>query len=162
MTHTCLSHSLSYMWQSCATYGSHSLTHMWHMTVTQPHICDTRLTHDFQSRVITVHVISRERAFVAKYSLFYRALLQKRPIRLTHDFQSRVITVRKVNVISRERAFVAEYSLFYRALLQKRPILLRSLLIVFTPQWYLGRGFLSRVVWLCDMGWLRLVGSLKW
>jgi len=28
----------------------------------------------------------------------------------------------------------AEYSLFYRALLQKRPIMLRSLLIVATPQ----------------------------
>jgi len=34
----------------------------------------------------------------------------------------------------------AEYRLFYRAPLQKRPIILRSLLIVATPDWSSGAG----------------------
>ena len=42
----------------------------------------------------------------------------------------------------------AEYRLFYRSLLQKRPIILRSLLVTATVVRH-------------DMGWLRLVGSLK-
>jgi len=41
---------------------------------------------------------SKSQVSVAEYSLFYRALVQKRPI-------------------------LSEYSLFYRALLQKRPMI---------------------------------------
>ena len=57
----------------------------------------------------------------------------------------------------------AEYSFFYWARLQKKPIILRSLLIVASPQVYFYM-FLSRVIRWCSVvcraaQWLRLVGS---
>ena len=72
----------------------------------------------------------------AEYSLFYRALLQKRPIVL----RSLLIVATPYCIL--HRLFdLLEYSLFYRALLQKRPIVLRSLLIVATPYCILHRLF---------------------
>ena len=50
----------------------------------------------------------------------------------------------------------AEYRHFYRALLQKRPRILRNLLIEASPyQMYHSHHIIH------NMGWLRLVGSLK-
>jgi len=60
---------------------------------------------------------------MAEYRLFYRALLQKRPIIL-----------RSLRVVATPKVSFAEYRLFYRALLQKRPIILRSLLVIATPK----------------------------
>ena len=51
----------------------------------------------------------------AEYSLFYRALLQKRPMFLTNQHIIRMIT----NRIKLQVSF-GEYNLFYRALLQKK------------------------------------------
>jgi len=69
----------------------------------------------------------------AEYSLFYMALLQKRPVNL----RSLLIVATPYHVQVRMEVVIensfAEYSLFYMALLQKRPIHLRSLLIVATP-----------------------------
>ena len=54
----------------------------------------------------------------------------------------------------------AEYSLFYRALLQKSPMILGSLLIVATPYQH-SRDRDNIQCTINDMGWLRLVSSLK-
>ena len=75
----------------------------------------------------------------AEYSLFYRALLQKKPIILRSLLI--VATAYPVFIPNINNAILckmvkcsinAEYRLFYRALLQNRPIILRSLLIVAT------------------------------
>jgi len=72
----------------------------------------------------------------AEYSLFNRALLQKRPNHTPkthkHIRMERMEWLRLVGSSKLQVSF-AEYSLFHRALLQKRPIILRSLLIVATP-----------------------------
>jgi len=85
----------------------------------------------------------------AEYRLFYRALLQKRPIfKIALCVQCVMIRahwavfpyqryghmgwLRLVGSLKLQVSF-AEYRLFYRALLQKRPIFLRSLLIVAIP-----------------------------
>jgi len=54
----------------------------------------------------------------------------------------------------------AEYSLFHWALLQKSPMILGSLLIVATPYQH-SRDRDNIQCTMNDMGWLRLVGSLK-
>ena len=54
----------------------------------------------------------------------------------------------------------AEYSLFYRALLQKSPMILGSLLIDATPYQH-SRDRDNIQCTINDMGWLRLVSSLK-
>jgi len=56
----------------------------------------------------------------AEYSLFYRALLQKRPVIL---LQKRLPCKNDTHV-ALHSCSRAEYSLFYRALLQKRPVIL--------------------------------------
>jgi len=66
---------------------------------------------------------------LAEYRLFYRALLQKRPVKkidILHCLCMLTAGNNKVYVLSS----LAEYSLFYRALLQKRRIFLGSLIIV--------------------------------
>jgi len=60
----------------------------------------------------------------SEYRLFYRALLQKRPILL----RSLLIVNDSCDII--DWMAHSEYRLFYRALLQKRPIILSSWLIV--------------------------------
>jgi len=97
----------------------------------------------------------------AEYSLFYRALFQKRhiifkeptnrshPILLSHIGHKPFLTAKVFS--SRDNTasdngtaqsflvsfcYFAEYSLFYRTFLQKRPIILRSLGIVATPYYY--------------------------
>jgi len=87
-----------------------------------------------------------------EYRLFYRALLQKRPIILT--CQLAMGWLRLVGLLKSQVSF-AEYRLFYRALLKKRPIILRSLLLEATPYGYITWEVMSY------MEWLRLVGSLK-
>ena len=81
--------------------------------------------------------------FFAEYSLFYRALLQKRPIILRSLLIVGTPYIIKCSYIVKKpqlslrwshicicslkvQVFFAEYRLFYRALLQKRPIILRS------------------------------------
>ena len=74
----------------------------------------------------------------AEYSLFYRALLQKRPIILRSLLIEKSEDQKKINrryrspreihiELSEDQMQVSfvEYSLFYRALLQKRPIILK-------------------------------------
>ena len=71
----------------------------------------------------------------------------------------------------------AEYRLFYRALLQKRQVILKSLLVVATPQYsariqapcrllrYIYALYTSRCLYIGtmyhSMGWLHVVGPLK-
>ena len=87
----------------------------------------------------------------AEYHLLYGALLQKRLVILrslliiaTPEYKSKSTCVCVLNMYYgclrlvgslKLQVSVAEYSLFYRALLQMRPIILRSLLIVATPQY---------------------------
>ena len=84
-------------------------------------------TFNFKEPTNRSHPTSQQQCFVissAEYRLFYRALLQKRPIILRSPL---------IVATSEQQCFVisfAEYSLYYRALLQKRPIIFRSLLIV--------------------------------
>ena len=95
---------------------------------------------------------------MSEYSLFYRALLQKRPMIL-----------RSLLIVAIPYVVPYCYSLFYRALLQKRPMILRSLLIVAIPYVvpYCYRLFYRALLQkrpYCarhTMGWLRLAGSLK-
>ena len=70
----------------------------------------------------------------AEYSLFHKALLQKRPI-ILRSYKSQPPRIMK----SRQKN-----SLFCWALLQKRPIILRSLQIVGTPQ-YTTKGHARQV-----------------
>ena len=82
----------------------------------------------------------------AEYRLFYRALLQKRPIfKIAQCVMIRahwaVFPYQRYGYMGWLRLLgsfklqvsFTEYRLFYRALLQKRPIFLRSLLIVAIP-----------------------------
>jgi len=75
----------------------------------------------------------------AEYSLFDRALLQKRPVILRSRFRVKtlnhhmdIVWLRFVGSLKFQVSF-ADYRLFYRALLHKRPVILRSLPIVVTP-----------------------------
>ena len=72
---------------------------------------------------------------VAEYSLFYRALLQKRPV----IFAASIMRWLWLAGSFKLKVSLAEYSLFCRALLQKRPVIFAATI----------------------MGWLRLVGSFK-
>jgi len=101
----------------------------------------------------------------AEYSLFYRALLQKRPILSRsllivatpyHELQTPLLNFTKrgptllkegllllyssrfLNLRPQIKLYVsfAKNNLFFRALLQKRPIILGSLLIVATPYFW--------------------------
>ena len=91
-----------------------------------------------------------------EYCLFYRALLQKRPVilrslllrimtgELTFENVQEIVQnlerhclcyVGWLRLVSSIKLLVSftEYRLFYRALLQKRPLIFRRLLIVATP-----------------------------
>jgi len=69
--------------------------------------------------------------------LFYRALLQKRPMILKSlfDLSRSTSTMGRLRLVGSLKVQVsfAEHRFLYRALLQKWPIMLRSLLIVATP-----------------------------
>jgi len=78
----------------------------------------------------------------AEHRLFYRALLQKRPIIYITVWMVFMITItmgwlRSVGLIKLYVSF-AEYRLFYRALLQKRPTILSILLTKATPERWLA------------------------
>jgi len=91
----------------------------------------------------------REREGGCSSCLFYRALLQKRPIILRSLLMvdaARVGRLRLVGSLKLEVSF-AEYCVFYRALLQKRPMILRSLLLVAVGGWgSYGVATLSRLL----------------
>jgi len=74
----------------------------------------------------------------AEYRLFYRALLQKRPVILS--------------------ILLTEYRLFYRALLQKRPVILSILLTEATPYSlvYYSRGGVSEAKRQITRTWERM------
>ena len=113
--------------------------------------------------VATISRLLKITSLFCRIRLFYRAVLQKRPIILRSllivatPYKSIVTvhgTLKRFRTLKRSmtpsllyiwgwlrlvgslklQVSVAEYSLFYRALLQKRPIISRSLLIVATPQ----------------------------
>ena len=78
-----------------------------------------------------------------EYRLFYRALLQKRPIISSiTDMRCSMGWLRFVGSIKLQVSF-AEYRLFYRALLQKRPVILSILLTEATPYPHMWTGILS-------------------
>jgi len=75
----------------------------------------------------------------AEYRLFYRALLQKRPMRILRSllYVSRILYgVATISRLLKITFLFWEDRLFCRALLQKRPRILRGLLIVATPYAY--------------------------
>ena len=63
---------------------------------------------------------------MAEYRLFYRALLQKRPIIVRSLLIVVAISCLHSGGSLKLQVSIAEYRLFYRALLQKRPIILSS------------------------------------
>ena len=86
--------------------------------------------------VAMISRILKQYVSFAEYSLFHKALLQKRPIILrsllivaTH---TPIGWLRLVGSLTFQVSF-AECRLFYRAFLQKRHIILRSLLTKATP-----------------------------
>jgi len=95
------------------------------------------LVYYLRERRETLERGRRELGSCAVCSLFYRALLQKRPIiwRSLLIVATPYLTERRETLERdrRELESCAVCSLFYRALLQKRPIIWRSLLIVATP-----------------------------
>ena len=70
----------------------------------------------------------------AEFSLYNRALLQKRPILRSLPIQATPSQgISENNAAKNRQVAFAEYRLFCRSLLQKRPMILGSLLIVATP-----------------------------
>ena len=70
----------------------------------------------------------------AEFSLYNRALLQKRPILGSLPIQATPSQgISENNAAKNRQVSFAEYRLFCRSLLQKRPMMLGSLLILATP-----------------------------
>ena len=102
----------------------------------------------------------------AEYSLFYRALLQKK----TYNFKEPTLYMnlhetvmgwlRLVGSFILQVSF-AEYGLFYRALLQKRPIISKSLLIIWASQVAHVNTSCHTNVWVMSHIWIIHVTSLS-
>jgi len=77
-----------------------------------------------QKRPVIVHAQQAPLAPFAEYRLFYRSLLQKRPV-IVHAQQAPLVTMGWLRVVGALQLYItfAEYRLFYRSLLQKRPVI---------------------------------------
>jgi len=105
------------------------MSHFPHPFTHHQHISHLLVTYESSLALIDISVafiIRRIQVSFAEYSLFYRALLQKRPI-ITAKLGHHSHTMCRANTDGEMIGLFSEYSLFYRALLQKRPIITAKL-----------------------------------